>query len=186
MYYNNQTGTYYFYDETSKSYKFHSQVDVLPEENTNEQNDDKQDKPPKKKKKSKPTKKRKVIKVKSSSDEECSSGEIISTDEDDDDDDSDLDDDDEDDVVEEKVHKVAPCIRAIVTESDKLKIGTLFIITFTGGTLGRYCYQAAVISVVRNLNHHLTSRTQMPKRWHKHIFNRFLCLCPYPWLSHPC
>lgn len=146
MYYNNQTGTYYFYDEASKSYKFHSQVEVLPEENTNEQKADEQDKPPKKKKKFKPTKRR-VIRVKSSSDEECSSGEIISTDEDDNDDSDDIDDDD-DDVNEGKVHKVAPCIRVIVTESDKLKIGTLFIITCTGGTLGRYCQQTASLCVL--------------------------------------
>ncbi|XP_031550619.1 angiogenic factor with G patch and FHA domains 1-like [Actinia tenebrosa] len=139
LYYNNQTGTYYFYDEASKSYKFHSQVELHPEENKIEQNNDQYDKPPKRKKKKKPMKRR-IIKVKSSSDEECSSGEIISTDEDDDDD-RDLeegdDDDDDDDANEEQVHKVAPCIRAIVTESDKLKIGTLFIITCTGGTLGR-------------------------------------------------
>jgi len=30
-----------------------------------------------------------------------------------------------------------PCIRAIVIKSEKLKVGTLFIITYTGGTIGR-------------------------------------------------
>ena len=31
-----------------------------------------------------------------------------------------------------------PCIRAIVTESSKLKAGSLFIVTYIGGTIGRY------------------------------------------------
>ena len=30
-----------------------------------------------------------------------------------------------------------PCIRSIVIKSTKLKVGTLFIITYTGGTIGR-------------------------------------------------
>ncbi|KAK3731469.1 hypothetical protein QZH41_013644 [Actinostola sp. cb2023] len=57
-----------------------------------------------------------------------STGEITSSDDDDG-----TDDDDDDDMH----HSIAPCIRAIVTESDKLKIGTLFVVTCTGGTLGR-------------------------------------------------
>ena len=31
-----------------------------------------------------------------------------------------------------------PCIRAIVIKSAKLKVGTLFMITYTGGTIGRW------------------------------------------------
>lgn len=31
-----------------------------------------------------------------------------------------------------------PCIRAIVTKSSKLKVGSLFIVTYIGGTIGRY------------------------------------------------
>ena len=30
-----------------------------------------------------------------------------------------------------------PCIRAIVIKSGKLKVGTLFIVTYIGGTIGR-------------------------------------------------
>lgn len=123
------TGTYYYFNEETNSYEFHSQVE-LPAESTDEQY-----KPKKKKKKLTPKakKKQKVIEVKTSSDEnDSSSGEIISSDDDDDDD---TDDDDDDNSLH---HAVAPCIRAIVTNSDKLKIGTLFIVTCTGGSLGRY------------------------------------------------
>jgi len=74
-----------------------------------------------------------VIKIKDSSssddDDDSSTGEIISSDDD--------DDDSDDDVNNDLHHKVAPCIRAVVTDSDKLKYGTLFVITCTGGTLGR-------------------------------------------------
>lgn len=31
-----------------------------------------------------------------------------------------------------------PCIRAIVIKSLKMKVGSLFIVTCTGGTIGRY------------------------------------------------
>lgn len=34
-----------------------------------------------------------------------------------------------------------PCIRAIVIRSEKLNVGTLFIITYTGGTIGRWEYE---------------------------------------------
>ena len=30
-----------------------------------------------------------------------------------------------------------PCIRAIVIKASKLKVGNLFIVTYTGGTIGR-------------------------------------------------
>lgn len=33
-----------------------------------------------------------------------------------------------------------PCIRAIVIKSSKLKVGSLFIVTYIGGTIGRYNY----------------------------------------------
>lgn len=126
------SGTYYYFNETTNSYEFHSQVE-LPAENENDVNEPaKKKKKPIKRKKEK--KKIELIKITASSDENDSSeGEIISSDDDDNDDDV-TDDDDDDDVH----HKVAPCIRAVVTDSDKLKYGTLFIVTCTGGTLGRY------------------------------------------------
>ena len=30
-----------------------------------------------------------------------------------------------------------PCIRAIVIKASKIKVGSLFIVTYTGGTIGR-------------------------------------------------
>ena len=47
-----------------------------------------------------------------------------------------------------------PCIRAIVIKSAKLKVGTLFIITYTGGTIGRYVLKARCCHrlVVHNLS----------------------------------
>lgn len=102
LYYENTTGIYYYYDEQSATYKFHSRVDLssnLEEAATKEINNDKDEK---------------------------ESGEESS------------DDEEENDKDSETVTEVQfPCIRAIVIKSLKMKVGRLFIVTCTGGTIGR-------------------------------------------------
>ena len=44
---------------------------------------------------------------------------------------------DDDDDIQDLTNKYPPCIRAILIESKENKLGTLFIIPYTGGTIGR-------------------------------------------------
>ncbi|XP_057333360.1 angiogenic factor with G patch and FHA domains 1 [Microplitis mediator] len=137
LYYDGNSGVYYYYDNESKSYKYHSQ---LP---STESGDSAQ-----KMKKRKKNKKHKdnVKKYKESATDEkkndddascgdaieegeCSASEASSSTES-----SSESTDNEDDA---KFYP--PCMRIIVKETNlqQLKLGSLFIITFTGGSLGR-------------------------------------------------
>ena len=44
--------------------------------------------------------------------------------------------DDEDEVVKMPENEVAPSMRIMVVESDYLRVGTLFLVTLSGGTIG--------------------------------------------------
>ncbi|XP_018312230.1 angiogenic factor with G patch and FHA domains 1 isoform X1 [Mycetomoellerius zeteki] len=135
LYYDGNTGIYYYYDETSNTYQFHSQVYTgktafqRKEETGKTHKDD--------------VKKRKFISEEENSEDkvleegECSgsendgiSDEII----------PDVSTNSESDDEEQDLAKnYPPCMRIIVKETDliKLKLGSLFLVTCLGGTLGR-------------------------------------------------
>ncbi|XP_020624844.1 angiogenic factor with G patch and FHA domains 1-like [Orbicella faveolata] len=110
LHYENTTGIYYYYDEPSATYKFHSKIDLS---NNQEKtvNDDKNDQ------------------------EERESGEEYSEDE------------EENDKDLEVIEVQFPCIRAIVIKASKIKVGSLFIVTYTGGTIGREKDMSHVIRI---------------------------------------
>ncbi|XP_018337800.1 PREDICTED: angiogenic factor with G patch and FHA domains 1 [Trachymyrmex septentrionalis] len=135
LYYDGNTGIYYYYDETSNTYQFHSQVYTgkttfqRKEETGKTHKDD--------------VKKRKFISEEENlgdkvlEEGECSGSESdgisdeiipdVSTNSESDDEEQDL------------AKNYPPCMRIIVKETDliKLKLGSLFLVTCIGGTLGR-------------------------------------------------
>ncbi|XP_058807942.1 angiogenic factor with G patch and FHA domains 1-like [Phymastichus coffea] len=140
LYYDGNSGTYYYYDEGSKSYKFHSQISresaepmdispsIIKEKNNRQKNKDRT----KKIKLSKEAKEKDVIEVEegecSDSDNESSSSsvEVITIG---------SPENNNEDIAKD----YPPCMRIIVKETQisKLKIGTLFLVTCIGGSIGR-------------------------------------------------
>ncbi|XP_043507335.1 angiogenic factor with G patch and FHA domains 1 isoform X2 [Frieseomelitta varia] len=129
LYYDGNTGTYYYYDEASGTYQFHSQVSV------NEAAVHVQSK--------KDQKTRKSIKVSDDIHELISGLSNISI---------------------EKYRRQAldlaktypPCMRIIVKETNlpKLKIGSLFVVAYTGGSIGREGDHSVVIPDINISKHH--------------------------------
>ncbi|XP_063238229.1 angiogenic factor with G patch and FHA domains 1 [Bacillus rossius redtenbacheri] len=163
LYYNGDSGTYYSFDSSTNEFKFHSQaaatyplsqVSAL----TSPQEIPLKTKRVKQKENTKEKKRLKVMAENSGDGEpredmdvsleegECSESSASSSC-------SDNDDDapsDKDDMLAQDDELAAawpPCIRIIVTETglEKLKVGTLFIVTYTGGTLGREGDHAVLI-----------------------------------------
>ncbi|XP_018404846.1 PREDICTED: angiogenic factor with G patch and FHA domains 1 [Cyphomyrmex costatus] len=138
LYYDGNTGIYYYYDETSNTYQFHSQIYTDKIAPTNFQRKEETGKTYKD-----DVKKRKFICDEENSEDkvleegECSgnendgiSDEVI----------PDVSINSESDDEEQDLAKnYPPCMRIIVKETDliKLKLGSLFLVTCIGGTLGR-------------------------------------------------
>ncbi|XP_014489188.1 PREDICTED: angiogenic factor with G patch and FHA domains 1 [Dinoponera quadriceps] len=159
LYYDGNTGTYYYYDEASKTYQFHSQVQVCTNEATNthhpvtqkreEQSSGKVDKDN--------VKKRKYEEENSGEPEdgECSESE---TDDISEEITPDLSTNSESDREEEPdiAKSYPPCMRIIVKETNlaKLKVGCLFVVTYTGGSLGREGDHSVLIPDVNISKYH--------------------------------
>ncbi|XP_011644651.1 angiogenic factor with G patch and FHA domains 1 isoform X1 [Pogonomyrmex barbatus] len=145
LYYDGNTGTYYYYDESSNTYQFHSQIYVnnipthsliLPEKKKYEKTY--KDNVKKRKFKNEEENSQKE-EDKEPEEGECSESERetdntsyeiipdVSTSSESDDEDQDL------------AKNYPPCMRIIVKETDleELKLGSLFLVTYTGGSLGR-------------------------------------------------
>ncbi|XP_063982347.1 angiogenic factor with G patch and FHA domains 1 isoform X2 [Diachasmimorpha longicaudata] len=132
LYYDGHSGTYYYYDEDTKSYKFHSRP--LAVDNCE-------------KRKAQVANKKKIFYfVLQVSDEiheliarvssiqlECYTRHIS-----------------------ELAKMYPPCMRIIVKETNlqKLKVGSLFIVTYTGGSMGREGDHAVVIPDINISKHH--------------------------------
>ncbi|XP_074115553.1 angiogenic factor with G patch and FHA domains 1 [Cotesia typhae] len=142
LYYDGNSGIYYYYDNESKSYKYHSQLLTAKVPDT------------RKKEKRKKNKKLKDVAKKSRDmpmDEvveegECSASETSSST------DSSSESTDNDDIAK----NYPPCMRIIVKETNlqQVKLGSLFIITFTGGSLGREGADHSVLIPDINISKH--------------------------------
>ncbi|KAK9310078.1 hypothetical protein QLX08_000530 [Tetragonisca angustula] len=156
LYYDGNTGTYYYYDEASRTYQFHSQVSV------NEAAVHVQSKKDQKTRKSikDEGKKRKLAKREEQSEDELEEGECSSNDSDSNSSDitpesyTSNDSDHEEDQDLAKTYP--PCMRIIVKETNlpKLKIGSLFVVAYTGGSIGREGDHSVVIPDINISKHH--------------------------------
>ncbi|XP_071868651.1 angiogenic factor with G patch and FHA domains 1 isoform X2 [Bombus fervidus] len=131
LYYDGNTGTYYYYDETSGTYQFHSQAQVTVNEAAAHVKSKKEQKI------------RKTTKVSDDIHELINGLSNISI---------------------EKYRRQAldlakiypPCMRIIVKETNlsKLKIGSLFFVAYTGGSIGREGDHSVVIPDINISKHH--------------------------------
>ncbi|KAL5289387.1 AGGF1 family protein [Megaselia abdita] len=128
LYYDGNTGCYYNYNQSKNSFEFHSQVEIP-----------KTDRPERPKKR----------KVTSKSDDEVLSeeGEIGSSSEE-------LEDTG---VFEDIAKRYPPSLRLVVQETnlEKIEIGTLFIVTYKGGSLGREGNHDVIIPDINVSKYHL-------------------------------
>ncbi|XP_043582351.1 angiogenic factor with G patch and FHA domains 1 isoform X3 [Bombus pyrosoma] len=131
LYYDGNTGTYYYYDEISGTYQFHSQAQVTVNEAAAHVKSKKEQKT------------RKTTKVSDDIHELINGLSNISI---------------------EKYRRQAldlakiypPCMRIIVKETNlsKLKIGSLFFVAYTGGSIGREGDHSVVIPDINISKHH--------------------------------
>ncbi|XP_074037240.1 angiogenic factor with G patch and FHA domains 1 isoform X2 [Leptinotarsa decemlineata] len=134
LYYDGSTGTYLNYNQDTKSYEFHSQVSLQPAEQ----------KPTRRKKRKNKNGSRN--KVKSSSDLEDLENSF-----------NNMSINNLRSIALDISKQWPPCMRVIVesTDSSKLKEGSLHIITFEGGTLGREGSHSILVPDASASKHHL-------------------------------
>ncbi|XP_024947856.1 angiogenic factor with G patch and FHA domains 1 isoform X3 [Cephus cinctus] len=133
LYYDGNTGTYYYYDEQTKTYKYHSQTPAA------------QNKAPiqEKIKKKEKRKARKANKVSDEIHELITGLSKISI-----------------ERYRQQAIEIAktypPCMRIIVKETGlpKLKVGSLFLVTYTGGSMGREGDHAVLVPDINISKHH--------------------------------
>ncbi|XP_018322835.1 angiogenic factor with G patch and FHA domains 1 isoform X1 [Agrilus planipennis] len=161
LYYDGNTGIYMTYEASSNSYKFHSKVDI-PSKNSEQEltrhrtktkrKVSNQEKNQDSKKKCLPKKpnKNKISK------EELEEGECSDT-ESTEEEESITSIDNEDSLDSDASKRWPPCMRIIVEESTvaKLRIGSLYIITYEGGSLGREGDHSILIPDINTSKHHL-------------------------------
>ncbi|XP_015440042.1 PREDICTED: angiogenic factor with G patch and FHA domains 1 [Dufourea novaeangliae] len=159
LYYDGNTGIYYYYNEASGTYQFHSQAQVSVNEAASQVQSKKEQKTRKANKDE--GKKRKLAKTEEQSeDNELEEGECSSNDNDSNSNDitpelctsSDSDHEEDQDIA--KIYP--PCMRIIVKETNlsKLKIGSLFVVAYTGGSIGREGDHSVVIPDINVSKHH--------------------------------
>ncbi|CAK9822240.1 Angiogenic factor with G patch and FHA domains 1 [Anthophora retusa] len=159
LYYDGNTGTYYYYDESNGTYQFHSQAQVTVNEAAAHVQSKKEQKTRKAIKDE--GKKRKLMKREEQlEDDELEEGECSSNDNDSNSNDitpelctsSDSDHEEDQDLAK----TYPPCMRIIVKETSlqKLKVGSLFLVAYTGGSIGREGDHCVVISDINISKHH--------------------------------
>ncbi|XP_076646216.1 uncharacterized protein LOC143355341 isoform X3 [Halictus rubicundus] len=131
LYYDGNTGTYYYYNEANGTYQFHSQAQVSASDATSQVQSKKEQKA------------RKANKVSDDIHELINGLSNISI---------------------EKYRRQAldlakiypPCMRIIVKETNlpKLKVGSLFVVAYTGGSIGREGDHSVVIPDINVSKHH--------------------------------
>ncbi|XP_076289060.1 angiogenic factor with G patch and FHA domains 1 isoform X2 [Lasioglossum baleicum] len=131
LYYDGNTGTYYYYNEANGTYQFHSQAQVSTSDATSQVQSKKEQKA------------RKANKVSDDIHELINGLSNISI---------------------EKYRRQAldlakiypPCMRIIVKETNlpKLKVGSLFVVAYTGGSIGREGDHSVVIPDINVSKHH--------------------------------
>ncbi|KAK0161126.1 hypothetical protein PV327_009638 [Microctonus hyperodae] len=176
LYYDGNSGTYYRYDDETRSYKFHSQTQLPSADETT--NDGKKMKKDKKrhgkitdKGDGKKSKLELLLGEKISTDApeegECSDSESsssrqqISSDSA-----SSCDEDDGTKDTQDMAKTYPPCMRIIVKETNlaQLKIGSLFFIAYTGGSIGREGDHAVLIPDINISKHHARFQYEEQKK----------------------
>ncbi|XP_012253134.2 angiogenic factor with G patch and FHA domains 1 isoform X1 [Athalia rosae] len=155
LYYDGNSGTYYYYDEPSKSYKFHSQAELTSSETAlQKQTTLRKEKRKAKKANKDVVKKRKSLMARKSEsgneddqeEGECSASDTSSSTQENT---SELSssNESENEGDQEVAKSYPPCIRIIVKETNipKLKLGSLFVVAYTGGSMGREGDHAVLI-----------------------------------------
>ncbi|XP_076646214.1 uncharacterized protein LOC143355341 isoform X1 [Halictus rubicundus] len=159
LYYDGNTGTYYYYNEANGTYQFHSQAQVSASDATSQVQSKKEQKARKANKDE--GKKRKLAKTEEHlEDKELEEGECSSNDNDSNSNDitpelcTSSDSEREEDQDLAKIYP--PCMRIIVKETNlpKLKVGSLFVVAYTGGSIGREGDHSVVIPDINVSKHH--------------------------------
>ncbi|XP_070161472.1 angiogenic factor with G patch and FHA domains 1 [Polyergus mexicanus] len=176
LYYDGNTGIYYYYDEASNTYQFHSQVKVCVNEDTTMQlpisRKKKENKNGKTHKDN--VKKRKIVNEEENSEDiEPEEGECSESENDDVSDEitPDISTNSESDYEEEPdlAKSYPPCMRIIVKETDlpKLKVGSLFLVTYIGGSLGREGDHSVLIPDINVSKYHARfTYDEIKKQYH--------------------
>ncbi|XP_078036717.1 angiogenic factor with G patch and FHA domains 1 [Augochlora pura] len=159
LYYDGNTGIYYYYDEAKGTYQFHSQAQVSASDAASHVQSKKEQKARKANKDE--GKKRKLAKTEEPlEDKELEEGECSSNDNDSNSNDitpelcTSSDSEREEDQDLAKIYP--PCMRIIVKETNlpKLKVGSLFVVAYTGGSIGREGDHSVVIPDINVSKHH--------------------------------
>ncbi|XP_053984067.1 angiogenic factor with G patch and FHA domains 1 isoform X1 [Hylaeus volcanicus] len=159
LYYNGNSGTYYVYDKATGIFQFHSQAQVAVNEASTNSQSKKEQKTRKANKDEGKT--RKLAKREDQlEDNELEEGECTSNDNDSNSNDitpelcTSSDSDHEEDQDLAKIYP--PCMRIIAKETDlpKLKVGSLFVVAYTGGSIGREGDHSVVIPDINVSKHH--------------------------------
>ncbi|XP_050456396.1 angiogenic factor with G patch and FHA domains 1 isoform X1 [Cataglyphis hispanica] len=176
LYYDGNTGIYYYYDEASNTYQFHSQVKGCVNEDTTVQFPICRKKKEKKNGKTHKDniKKRKIVnEEENSEDTEPEEGECSESEKDDVSDQitPDISTNSESDYEEEPdlAKSYPPCMRIIVKETDlpKLKVGSLFLVICTGGSLGREGDHSVLIPDINVSKYHARfTYDEIKKQYH--------------------
>ncbi|XP_071449306.1 angiogenic factor with G patch and FHA domains 1 [Hetaerina americana] len=173
LYYDGNKGIYYYYDESNHTFQFHSQAEIDPvsfsRNAENSLDEKKRAKLGEGNKKKKSKRKAETKEHSEPSQNETDSGEEGEFSES-----SEADEDSpmtsEGDQVESEEDSLSskewpPCMRIIVKETEVkgLKVGTLFIVTCTGGTLGREGDHAVSIPDINISKHHGKFTYEVPE-----------------------
>ncbi|XP_043276904.1 angiogenic factor with G patch and FHA domains 1 isoform X1 [Venturia canescens] len=167
LYYDGNTGTYYVYDEESKSYKFHSQAQVTPNETAvHQQKIKRSDKRKSQKANKDEAKKQKLTDCDDTGNDLPEEGECSDSDNSKSSRDTSLTNESESEDDQDLAKIYPPCMRIIVKETNlsKLKVGTLFLVAYTGGTLGREGDHAVLIPDLNISKHHARFQYDEDKR----------------------
>ncbi|XP_015609869.1 angiogenic factor with G patch and FHA domains 1 isoform X2 [Cephus cinctus] len=161
LYYDGNTGTYYYYDEQTKTYKYHSQTPAAQNKAPIQEKIKKKEKRKARKANKDDGRKRKVARpdVNSEGDEpeegECSDSDNSHTTPDNT---PELSSNNESEIEDEQeiAKTYPPCMRIIVKETGlpKLKVGSLFLVTYTGGSMGREGDHAVLVPDINISKHH--------------------------------
>ncbi|XP_054277903.1 angiogenic factor with G patch and FHA domains 1 isoform X2 [Macrosteles quadrilineatus] len=136
LYYEGNSGTYYYFDESSKSFQFHSQVPVVNSSTPSVQSHDNDSSKRQNVDVSEPSEKTGVDQLASRMSGLSLTTQYLS--------------------AIEIASAWPPCLRVVVKQTtlDNLVIGSLFIVTCTGGTLGREGDHAITIPDISISKHH--------------------------------
>ncbi|XP_012285396.1 angiogenic factor with G patch and FHA domains 1 isoform X2 [Orussus abietinus] len=173
LYYDGNSGTYYSYDGTTKTYIFHSQVQTAPQEDAEKKqkkNKRKEERRSKRAQKDEAKKMKLTLQGENSEGDEPEEGECSDSDNN-----SSAQEispgpssstESENDEEQDLAKTYPPCMRIIVKETSlpKLKVGSLFLVAYTGGSMGREGDHSVLIPDINISKHHAQFRYDEDKK----------------------